>query len=275
MNILDETTVQVYSVLFVMATVLLVFTARFFQKRPGRRRAQRQLDGLERITGWTTQSIESNRPLHLSFGGAAIGGDKTPAALAEAELFHQVIKRANAGDIAPILSMSAPVMIPLGQDTLRRAWHKGDGASRVIWYPPNLAYAGAVTASMADDKPAAHIMAGGFGIELALMLDGADRQGHPSLAVSDRLDGQAVAYALADHVLIGEELFVASGAVSEEGRGRNDAAVLDVWRGLIILGATVFLLLEFSSQLPLLTWQLAAAGAAVLIALGAVMYRRR
>jgi len=70
-------------------------------------------------------------------------------------------------------------------------------------------------------------------------------------------------------------LFVASGAVSEEGRGRNDAAVLDVWRGLIILGATVLLLLEFSNQLPLLTWQLAAAGAAVLIALGAVMYWRR
>jgi len=272
---LDETTLQVYSVLFVMATVVLVYTARFFQKRPGGRRAQRRLDGLERIAGWTTQSIESNRPLHLAIGGSAIGADKTPAALAEAELFHQIIKRADAGDIAPILSTSTPVMIPLGQGTLRRAWHKGDGASRVIWYPQNLSYASAIAASMAGDKPAAHIMAGGFGVELALMLDGADRQGQPSLAVSDRLDGQAVAYALADHVLIGEELFVASGAVSEEGSGHSDAAVLDVWRGLIILGATLLLLLEFSKQLPLLTWQLAAAGAAVLIVLGAVMYRRR
>ena len=118
-------------------------------------------------------------------------------------------------------------------------------------------------------------MAGGFGAELALMLDSADRRGQASLAVSDRLDGQAVAYALADHALIGEELFAASSYVSEDGGGRIDAATLDVWRGLIILGLTVLLLLEFSKQLPLLSWQLAAAVAAILIVLGAIIYRRR
>ena len=272
---MDETTVQVYSVLFVMATVVLVYTARFFQKRRGRRRLQRQLAGLERIAGWTTQSIESNRPLHLSFGASAAGGDRTPAALAAAEFFYQVIEGAESSDMAPLVSMSAPATIPLGQDTLRRAWQKGQGASRVIWYPPNLAYAGAMTATMAGDKPAAHIMAGDFGPELALMLDGADRQGQPSLAVSDRLDGQAVAFALADHVMIGEELFVASSALSDAGSGHRDAAVIDVWRALIIIGATALLMLEFSKQLPLLTWQLAAAIAVALIVLGAIRIRRR
>lgn len=269
---MDDTTLQVYSVLFIAITVVLVYSARYFQAR---RRRQRQLDGMARISQWITQSIESSRPLHLSFGNAGVGGDNTPAALAEAEFFHQVIRRAESCDMSPILSMSAPATLPLGQAVLRRAWLKGGALSRAQWYPPDLAYAGAIAASMADDEPAAHIMAGSFGAELALMLDSAERRGGASLAVSDRLDGGAVAFAQADHVLIGEELFAASGAVSEDGGGPGDAAVLDVWRGLIILGATILLMLEFSKQLPLLSWQLVAVVVAILIVLGLISARRR
>ena len=272
---MDETTVQVYSVLFVAITVVLVYTARFFGRRRARRRLQRQLAGIDQIPLWITQGIESSMPLHLSFGAAGVGGDHTPATLAEAEFFHHVIGRANASDISPIVTMSAPATVPLGQDLLRRAWPQGNSLSRAQWYPPDLAYAGAVAASAAAEQPAAHIMAGRFGAELALMLESADRRGQPSLAVSERLDGQAVAYAMADHVLIGEELFAAPSAVSEDGGGRADAVILDVWRGLIILGATVLLMLEFSKQLPLLSWPLVAAVAAVLIVLGAFAYRRR
>ncbi|MCY3832705.1 MAG: hypothetical protein OXG85_06785 [Chloroflexi bacterium] len=272
---MDETTLQVYSVLFVAITVVLVYTARFFQTRPGRRRKQRQLDGFERIPTWTTRSIESNRPLHLSFGGADVGGEGTPAALAQAEFFHQVIQGAKASDATPIVTMSAPATLPLGQATLRRAWAKGGTAARAQWIPPDLAFAGALTASMDIDEPEAHILAGRFGPELALMLDGANRRGQPSLAVSDRLDGQAVAYALADHVLIGEELYAAPGYDSEDGRGHGDTAVLDVWRALIIAGASVLLLLEFARRVALLNWTLVLAAAAILIVLGLFFSRRR
>lgn len=272
---MDETTVQVYSVLFIAITVVLVYTARFFGRRRARRRLQRQLAGMDQIPRWITQGIESNMPLHLSFGGARVGGDDTPAALAEAEFFHHVIGRANASDIPPIVTLSAPSTTPLAQDALRRAWRQGNTLSSAQWYPPDLAFAGMVAASGPAEEPAAHILAGRFGAELALILESADRRGQPSLAVSERLDGQAVAYAMADHVLIGEELFAAAGAVSEDDGGRADAVLLDVWRGLIILGATVFLMLEFSKQLPLLNWQLVVAVAALLIALGAVAYRRR
>ncbi|MCY3976700.1 MAG: hypothetical protein OXG23_01250 [Chloroflexi bacterium] len=272
---MDDTTLQVYSLLFLFATVVLVYTARFFHARPGRRRRQRQIAGFEQIPQWTTQSIESNRPLHLGFGGAAVGGDNTPTALAGAEFFHQVIERSNASDASPLITMSAPATIPLGQATLRRAWHKGDTLSRARWIPPDLAYAGAVTASMAIDEPTAHIMAGRFGAELALMLDSASRHGQPSLAVSDRLDGQAVAYAMADHVLIGEELYAAAGYVAEDAPARADAAVLDVWRVLILLGAAALLLLEFSRQLAVISLPLVAVVAAVLVLLGVISYRRR
>ena len=272
---MDDTTLQVYSLLFLFATVVLVYTARFFQGRHGRWRRLRQIVGFERIPQWTTQSIESNRPLHLGFGGASVGGDNTPAALAGAEFFHQIIEGANASDASPIVTMSAPATIPLGQDTLRRAWHKGDTLSQARWVPPDLAYAGAVTASMAIDEPTAHILAGRFGAELALIMDSASRHGQPSLAVSDRLDGQAVAYALADHVLIGEELYAAAGYVAEDAPARADAAVLDVWRALILLGVSTLLLLEFSKQLTVYSLPLVAVVVAILIVLGLISYRRR
>ncbi|MDE2774312.1 MAG: hypothetical protein OXI77_00095 [Chloroflexota bacterium] len=269
---MDDTTLQVYSVVFVAITVVLVYTARYFQARRWR---QRQLDGMKRIPQWITQSIESSRPLHLSFGNAGVGGDNTPVALAEAEFFHQVVRRAESCDMSPVVSLSAPTSLPLGQDVLRRAWLKGGALSRAQWYPPDLAYASAISALMADDEPAAHIMAGSFGAELALMLDSAARRGQPSLAVSDRLDGQAVAFAQADHVLIGEELFAAPGSSSQDGGGHGDAAVLDVWRALIISGATILLMLEFSKRLPLLSWPLVAIGVAILLLLGIFTVWRR
>lgn len=275
---MDETTLQVYSLLFVMATVVLVYTARFLQARRGKRRAQRQIAGFAQLPNWTGQAIESKRPLHLSFGSAGIGEDNTAVALAEAEFFHHIIQGASASDISPIVSMSSSATIPLAQDTVRRAWQGGDYLSRVHWYPQgkrSLAFAASVTATMRADEPAAHILAGSFGPELALLLNSADGMGQPSLAVSDQLEGQAVAYAMADHALIGEELFAAPGYVSEDGRAGADAVVMDVWRGLLIMGVTVLLLLEVSKGMPWLSWPLMAVIAAILAVIAIVIHRRR
>ena len=274
---MDETTLRVYSVLFVMATVLLVYTARFFQARRRQRRAKRQIAAFDQIPAWTGQALETGRPLHLAFGGAGIGEDNTAVALAEAELFYHLIARANLGDISPMVTMSSAATIPLAQDTVRRAWQGGDYLSRVQWYPQgkrSIAYAAAVSGAAQIDEPAAHIMAGSFGPELALMLDSADRRGQGSLAVSDQLEGQAVAFAMADDVLIGEELFAAPGYVSDDGSGDTDGIVMDVWRGLIIFGVTIVLLLELAKQLTWLSWPLVAVVVAIALVIGVIIQRR-
>ena len=119
---MDETTLQVYSVLVVLATVVLVYTARYFQARRARRGAQRQIAEFDAISGWAEGAIESNRPLHLALGSAGVGEDNTAAALAGAEFFHHVIERVGSSDVSPIVSTSAAATVPLGQDTLRRGW---------------------------------------------------------------------------------------------------------------------------------------------------------
>ena len=275
---MDETTLQVYSVLFVLATVVLVYTARYFGARRARRRAQRQIAEFDVIQSWAGRAIESNRPLHLAFGSAGVGEDNTAVALAEAEFFHHVIQRVDAGDVSPIVSTSAAATLPLGQDTLRRGWPASGTLTRAQWYPQgrrSIGYAAAVSGVIESERPSAHIFAGSFGPELALMIDSADRRGQGSLAVSDQLQGQAVAYAMADEVLIGEELFAAAGYVVEEGQAPADAIVMDVWRALLIMGMTVALLLEAAKQMPWLSWPAVAVASLLLLGLGLLVYRRR
>lgn len=275
---MDETTLQVYSALFVLATVALTFTARYVRARRSRRWAQRQIAGLGALAGWAEQAIESNRPLHLAFGSAGVGEDNTAAALAGAEFFHHAIDRVGAGDVSPIVSTSAAATVPLGQDTLRRGWQRGGALTRTQWFPQGrraIGYAAAVSAVIESERPSAHIFAGSFGPELALMLDSADRRGHGSLAVSDQLPGQAVAYAMADQVLIGEELFAAGAYVAAEGGAPADAIVMDIWRALLIAGMTAALVLEASRQMPWLSWPAVAVVALVLLGMGLLVYRRR
>ena len=275
---MDKTTLQVYSALFVLATVVLVYTARYLSARRTRRRSQRQIAGLDAIPRWAEQAIESNRPLHLAFGSAGAGEDNTAAALAGAEFFHHAIERVGAGDVSPIVSTSAAATVPLGQDTLRRGWRRGATLTRTQWFPQGrgaIGYAAAVSGVIESERPSAHIFAGSFGPELALMLDSADRRGQGSLAVSDQLPGQAVAYAMADEVLIGEELFAAAGYVAAEGRAPADALVMDFWRALLIAVMTVALLLAAVRQMPWLSWPAVAVAALVLLGLGLLAYRRR
>jgi hypothetical protein len=92
---------------------------------------------------------------------------------------------------------------------------------------------------MGTDHMSANVLTGSYGPELALLLDTAKRHNIPSIAVSDQLEGQAVAYALADHRLIGEEAFVASSYLSDEPGAARKVLAIDVLRLLLIVALLV------------------------------------
>ncbi|MCY4147638.1 MAG: hypothetical protein OXE95_10650 [Chloroflexi bacterium] len=277
---MDLTTQQALSLLFVLATAVLIYTARFLQSRGGSRRALRPMSAFARIPDWSSQAIEADRPLHLAFGSASLGEDNTAIALANAELFQRVINQNGAGDTPPALSASAPATIPLASATVAAAWTGERGARNVHWYPQGkraFGYAAGVTAVIGDDEPPAHILAGSFGAELGLILDSARRKRQATLAVSDQLAGQAVAYVLADEALIGEELFAAPAYVAGEARAADAVIVMDVWRALLMILLTLALALGMAGQLPWLSWQLLVAAAVVALVFAAVLWtiRRR
>ncbi len=157
--------------------------------------------------------------------------------------------RAACGDWrdSPIITVSQTSALPVAQDTLRRAYFSRDrmanwrsGSAR--WYPAPaypLAFAAALTATLGDDRVSGNILAGSFGPEMALVLDQARRRGIDSVATSVALDGQAVAWAMADDPLIGEEMFAAGGYLSDTAGQMATVVAQDVLRWLLILAILI------------------------------------
>ena len=214
--------------------------------------ALRNLRAYDLLSRYVGEAIEANRPLHLSLGSAGIGGQETLLALAASEMFYYIAQDAAIGDVSPIVSVTDTSAIPLGQDTLRRAYKSRQlpdkyRASNVRWYAAgtrSMAYAAAITAMMPDDQIASHILAGSYGAELALILDSAYRHKQHVIAVSDQLTGQAIAFALADESLIGEEIFAAPGYLSDNPADRVETLTVDALRGLLILALLILMLVS-------------------------------
>jgi len=279
-----NTALQIFSFIFVVITILLVYLARLFQARR-KSSSLRPIDGFDRIPMWVGQAIEGNRPLHLSIGSAGVGENSTIVALAGAEFFYYVIQEATIGDISPIISTTSTSAIPLGQDTLRRAYQSRDRsdryqASKARWYPQgqrSMAFAAALTGMMKVENPSAHILAGSFGPEIALVLDAAHHQNQGTFAVSDQIEGQAIAFALADNYLIGEELFAAPAYVSDDPADKAETVVVDLWRGLLILGLFELIILNVLQQLNVTSpmFELVLVGVLLIFIVGLIVNLRR
>jgi hypothetical protein len=233
---------------FTLITILVVIVASLFAnavivRRRGQPLPLRPIRAYQVIPLTVGAAIEANRPLHLSYGGAAIGGANTLLALASSELFYHITRRAAVGDAQPILTVSDTSALPLAQDTLRRAYRLRGLLPRyrntsARWYPSgsgSLAFAAALTGLVADERAAANVLVGSFGSELALVADASARRDQPLIAASDQLEGQAVAYAFSDHRLIGEEVFRSGAYLDDDTSAETAAALATDWLRLIVV----------------------------------------
>lgn len=214
------------------------------------------------LSQWTSEALEADRPLHFSFGGGSMA-TTAPLTLSNAETFTLLAKRATYGTQTPLVTMSDAATLPLGYDVLRRAYRsRGQGdlfkLSGVQWYPDgarSLAFAAALTGIAADRRVSAHILLGNYGSEVALVLDAAARRGASSIAASDGLEGQAVAFGMADLPLIGEEMYAGPAYVGGGSSQVGSIVALDVMRIILILalgGLTLYQLITSGGLTALL-----------------------
>lgn len=225
--------VQLGAILF----LLVVFMANALVRRRGQA-TQRPLNALLALPKLVSESIEANRPLHVGLGGVGIGSRETVLALAGAEFVYESARAVAVGDAPALITVSDVTMIPLARDTLRRAYqhHKHSTFLGVRWHPTSLGFAAASTALQQDDRVAGNILIGSYGAELALILGASARHKHYSIATSDRLEGQAVAFALADGYLLGEEIFAVAGYLSKNTSLISRTTTIDVLRWLVVVG---------------------------------------
>lgn len=241
---MDYSTSGILAILVILV-VLVVVTV------PVRRKPTlRRIAAYARLPHIVGRTVESDRRLHVSLGGAGLGGESTMIALAAAELAYQLARRAAVGDRSPLVSTGETSAVPLAQDALRRAYYARGLRTRynpsgARWYPAGgraLAFAAALSAMQGDERIGGNVLAGTYGAELALVMTSAGRMDIPTVAVSDRIDGQAVAYAMTDLPLIGEEVFVSAAYLEDDASPARVALTLDVMRYLLI-GTMLFILI--------------------------------
>lgn len=238
-----DTTTQFISIMIILLALVLYAVGVIVARRRRGAFGLRAIPAYDALPLMIGGAIEANRPVHMSFGSAGIGGSNTALALASAELFYRAGQRAAISASPSLITVSDPTAIALGYDVLRRAYVSRQRlnrfrASDVRWYPAGpraLAFAAALTANMAEERVGANILVGNFGPELALIADAAYRRGQPLIAASDQLEGQAVAYALADEPLIGEEIYIAGAYLGAEPGYMAGVITQDMLRWILIL----------------------------------------
>jgi hypothetical protein len=226
----------VYGVILLIALITLVvsFRARNIQLR--------RINAFGVIPITVGEAVESDKAIHMSFGGSAVREESTLSAVASADILYALADRASLSDRPPMITLSDPVTLALGQDTLRRAYKARESLRKyrptmARWYPQgplSMAFAAGVSTAIVDEGVSTNVLVGRFGPELMLIAESAVRYDGTVIAQSDQINGQAVAYAVSDSPLIGEELY-AGGAYL----GRTNAAVAgvvaqDVMRYIII-----------------------------------------
>lgn len=249
---------QIFSLLEVLfsnttfATIFILIMAVFANViiRLTERKPMREIEAFDSIATMTGASIEANRPVHVSLGSTTIGDDTTMLTLLSSEFIYYMTREVAIGDAPPLFTVSEGAAIPIAVDTLRRAYEQENRTKAynglnffskipisARWYPtgrPSLAFASALMTLQADDKLSGNVLMGRYGIELSLVLDAAYRQGVPTFATSDQLDGQAIAYAMADSALIGEEALTASAYPGDDYRSQKRNFAIDLLRGLVV-----------------------------------------
>lgn len=207
----------------------------------------RRIPAYEALPLLAADAVESDRRLHFALGHSALGESSTVSALTSAEIVYRMAQRLAVGKHAPMITLSSAMTLPLAQDTLRRAyeyrhklatWHSALAA----WFPEgrqSLAYAAGAASLSADRAIHSSILLGRYRYEMALFGEGALRHDQQMIAHSDLIEGQAVAFVQADHVLLGEELYVGPAYLNGNALQRGGIVALETLRWLVILGIIV------------------------------------
>ncbi len=205
----------------------------------GRRPALRPLAGLEALRGQQSRAIESGQSLHLSLGTSGVGGSNTATTLAGLAILESLADEAAATDTPPTVTVADPTALVIAQDVLRRAYTRhGNAASydpRAVRYvaASPMPYAAATGHILSVEESSANVMAGVFGSEVAFITEEGSKQAMLQVAGAADVAPLAVLYPTVNHLMVGEEMFAASGYIDNLPVHTGSLLAQDVVRWLL------------------------------------------
>jgi len=237
---------MVYAIILVALVLTVIGAAR------ARRVALRRVAAFDAMQRSANEAIELGRGIHVSFGSSALRDGSTLTAISTAEILYVMADRTMLADHPVISTLTDPVTLMLSQDTLRKAYNARKllqyEDTQTRWYPAgeeSLAFAAGASIAMLDQEISTNIFAGRFGAEMSILAENAVRYDRKVIAQSDRIDGQAVAFAVSEVPFIGEELYTSAAYMTGEPISIGGVVAQDVLRYFIIAALIGLAVLAF------------------------------
>lgn len=226
--------------------VMFSFAARSEHFNPNLRR----LSAYDALSEQIGEAIESGGRVHVSLAANSITEDDTSTSIAGLGMLRAVSEQAALGDRPPLGTTADPTTLLLMRDVMRNAAEREDvpdlydnSASRMVALD-SLALAAGLTGLITDENVVGNILIGSFEREAILIIEAGERRNLSQTVASDRLEGQAVAFAAADHPLIGEELFVAEAYLSGQPSRIGSLLTQDALRLIAIFAILIGVVLK-------------------------------
>jgi len=236
----------------VAAAVLLLAFAAIHRTRPLTFRNIASFANLRQSIGL---AVEDGTRLHFSLGRGGVTTPFSAAGFAGLSMLRRVAELTSVSDRPPVVTSGDGALAALSQDTLKSSYEAAVAAERYDAQTGRLtgltpfSYAAGALMVMRDENISTNVMAGSFGIEVALMIDAAERTNTFSMVASDNLPAQSVLYASTPNPLIGEELYAAGAYVQAGPLHAASLAAQDVLRWGIIIAIIAGAVLKLAGVL--------------------------
>jgi hypothetical protein len=218
------------------------------QAKGGKIPSVRPLPPLEALKEIVGRSVEIGRPIHMSTGSGAITGSDAREQVAGMAVISYVAQLCAQLDAKPIITCRQPELIPIFEGIMSSAWmaeNKPEAFSsdQVLYLP---AYPTGVMGLIEREKVAGNILIGPFYYESLVFLETGNRVGAIQVAGTASRYQLPFMIAVADYVLISEEMFAAAAYVSGDPVDLGTVAGQDIIKMLAIILIIIGVLSSFA-----------------------------
>ena len=237
------------AVIVILAILLFLLTRRIQAETAFPLRALKGYAGLRNQIG---RSIESGSQMHVTLGQASLVSSASPTSVASLSMLDYLAKDSCANATPPLATVGEGTLLPAAQASLYHAYKQAGNTDQfdttaaqfIASEHDAIAYSGGINSLIHQEKVTSNIVVGRLGAELAIITEAADRKGIEQVVGSDDPTALALATAVTDDVLIGEELLASGAYLQGEPVQLATLQLQDILRWIIALIILITALLQ-------------------------------
>jgi len=238
----------------VVSIIIVLYTT--YHKRSRRSFRMREIPGLKAVEEAIGRATEMARPVLFTPGW---GGDiQRPTTIASLNILSYVAQKTAQYDCRLVYPTHDPVIMTVAQEVVRESYARTGHTDRFteedISYVSSsqFGYAAAVEGMISRLKPASVFLLGTFEAESLILAETGNSIGAIQIAGTDSTIQLAFFIVACDYTLIGEELFAASGYLSQDASILASVRAQDILKLLVVLFLVVAVI--WATISPLSDW---------------------